>query len=154
MVNPEHKTVYKHVKQHHPKIHEEHFKRGHSSEFIKPKFANPYKLREVSAAGSVVREYMFSCLTRDCATKNIKQYFVSPEYDVRWSVNPVRFVFTDVAEKKRVVAVAEKMAGKRGNDHASPPTEQARKGPARPEETYEDSASAYKDDSESESESW
>jgi len=96
IVNPNHRTIYKQIKQHHPAIHQEHFRSGPSSEVIKPKFANPYKPRAVNVGGNIVREYMFTCLARNYSTKNLQQYFVSPEYELSneyESTQKVRFIF-------------------------------------------------------------
>lgn len=105
MVNPNHKSIYKQLKREHPDIHDEHFK---SAEETFPKFANPYKPRDVNVHGKIIREYMFTCLARNYSTNYIGQYFVSPKYHVNEgaAAKTIRFVFA-YNNKKEVVLLAK-----------------------------------------------
>lgn len=116
LVNPNHKTIYKQLKQQHPKVHAEHFKAAHS-EVTEPKFANPYRLLKVSVRGNIIDEFAFTCVARNLKSQNIEQYFISPEYNQNGKI--IRFVFTHNEKKELVLtAKAERSVPTAQNEHS------------------------------------
>lgn len=70
------------------------------------KILNSFTLRNITTKNETVQEFVFSCFSWNNRSRNVKEYFVSQEYNSAWNWNSrIRIIFAH-NEKKETVVIA------------------------------------------------